>query len=93
MLLYLTNYSRPDICNDVIELCKCMDIAKMGTYLEILRRFTKFVLDTENFCLKMQPKFGNNNWNLNVFCDSDWAGDPETRIIVTGSNKHLFYLQ
>jgi hypothetical protein len=23
-------------------------------------------------------------WNLKVFCDSDWAGDPETRVSVTG---------
>jgi ribonuclease HI len=29
-------------------------------------------------------------WNLKVFCDSDWAGDPETRISVTG---FIIYLQ
>jgi hypothetical protein len=30
-------------------------------------------------------KIGENlEWNLKNFCDSDWAGDPETRISVTG---------
>jgi hypothetical protein len=37
MLLYLTKYSRPDICNIARELCKCMDGATMGADLELLR--------------------------------------------------------
>jgi len=89
MLLYLTKYSRPDLCNVVRELSKCMDGASMGTYLELLR-VIKFVLDTENFCLKIRPKIDDSTWNLKVFCDSDWAGDPETRISVTG---FIIYLQ
>jgi hypothetical protein len=35
MLLYLTKYSRPEICNTVQELSKYMDSAKWGTYNEI----------------------------------------------------------
>ena len=89
MLLYLTKYTRPDLCNVVRELSKCMDGATMGTYLEMLR-VVKFVLDTRNFCLKIHPKFDGTKWNLKVFCDSDWAGDPETRISVTG---FIVYLQ
>jgi cytochrome oxidase Cu insertion factor (SCO1/SenC/PrrC family) len=50
MLLYLTKYSCPDLCNVVGELAKCMDKATKGTYLEMLR-VVKFVLDTKNFCL------------------------------------------
>jgi hypothetical protein len=35
--------------------------------------------------LKVEPKINENlEWNLKLFCDSDWAGDPETRISVTG---------
>ena len=83
MLLYLTKYSRPDICNVVRELSKCVDGATIGTYLEMLR-VIKFVIDTKTFGLKMSPKIENQNWTLKVFCDSDWAGDPETRISVTG---------
>jgi hypothetical protein len=60
-----------------------MDKATMGTYLEMLR-VIKFVIDTQQFCLKIQPKTGIKNWSLHVFCDSNWAGDLETRISVTG---------
>ena len=89
MFLYLTKYSRPDLCNVVRELYKCMDGASMGSYMELLR-VIKFVLDTKNFCLKIRPKIEDSNWNLKVFCDSDWAGDTETRISVTG---FIIYLQ
>jgi hypothetical protein len=83
MLLYLTKYSRTDLCNVVRELSKCMDRATMGSYLEMLRA-VKFVIDTKTFCLKIRPKIDSKNWNLKVFCDNDWAEDPETRISVTG---------
>jgi hypothetical protein len=51
MLLYLTKYSCPDLCNVVRELAKCMDKATKGTYLEMLR-VVKFVIDTNNVCLR-----------------------------------------
>jgi hypothetical protein len=66
MLLYLTKYSRPDLCNVVRELEKCMDRATKGTYLEMLR-VVKFVIDTRNFCLRSQPEFKGNKWSLRVF--------------------------
>ena len=88
MLLYLTKYSRPDLCNVVRELSKCMDKATMGTYLEMLR-VIKFVIDTKNFGLRVQPESKLKNWSLRVFCDSDWAGDSETRISVTGFIVYL----
>jgi hypothetical protein len=87
MLLYLTKYSRPDLCN-VRELAKCMDKATKGTYLEMLR-VVKFVIDTKKFCLQIKPEFKGENWSLRVFCDSDWAGDSETRISVTGFILYL----
>jgi hypothetical protein len=35
--------------------------------------------------LKVQPKLDNNlGWYLKIFCDSNWVGDPETRVSVTG---------
>jgi hypothetical protein len=90
MLLYLITFSRPGINNAVRELSKCMDGATYGTYQEMLC-IVKFVLDTKNYCLKIQPNFDSkNSWKLKVFSDSDWAGDPETRISVTG---FIVYLQ
>jgi hypothetical protein len=65
-----------------------MDGATMSSYLEMLR-FVKFVLDTKTFCLKIHPKIENKNWSLKVFCDSDRARDPETRISVTGFIVYL----
>jgi hypothetical protein len=73
IIFHSTKYSRRDICNVVIELCKCIDGATIRIYLELLGMI-KFVLDTRNFCLKIRSKFENKNWNLN----------PETRISVTG---------
>jgi hypothetical protein len=90
MLLYLIKYSRPDLSNAVRELSKCMDRATYGTYQEMLC-VVKFVLGTKNYCLKIQPNFDSkNSWKLKVFSDSDWAGDPEMRISVTG---YIVYLQ
>jgi hypothetical protein len=81
MLLYLTKYTRPDISNIIRELSKCMNAASWGSYQELL----KFINDTKSFGLKVMPKLDNDlSWNLKVICDSDWAGDPETRISVTG---------
>jgi hypothetical protein len=60
MLLHLTKYSRPDLCNVVRELSKCMDRATMGSYLEMLR-VVKFLIDTKTFCLKTRPKFDGKN--------------------------------
>jgi hypothetical protein len=67
-----------------------MNRATYGTYQEMLC-VVKFVLDTKNYFLKIQPNFDNkDSWKLKVFSDSDWARDPETRISVTG---FIIYLQ
>jgi hypothetical protein len=62
MLLYLTKYSRPDLCNVVVrELAKFMDKATKGTFLEMLR-VVKFVIDTKNFCIRIKPELKGKNW-------------------------------
>ena len=83
MLLYLIKHSRPDIANVVRELSKCMDGATLAAYKEMLR-VIRFVLDTKLYCLKMEPKKDEEDWNLMVYSDSDWAGDTENRISITG---------
>jgi hypothetical protein len=66
-----------------------MDSATLGAYNELLRGI-KFVIDTKTFGLKVQPKLDNNfGWNLKIFCDSNWAGDAETRVSVTGFTIYL----
>ena len=83
MLLYLVKYSRPDISNAVRELSKGMKEATPDAMKE-LKRVIKFVLSTKNLGLKMQPMHVTDKWNVVVYSDSDWGGDPETRGSVTG---------
>jgi hypothetical protein len=81
--LYLIQYSRPDLANVVRELSKCMDGANLAAYKEMLR-IIEFVLDTKDYCLKLNLVFENEEWDLVSYSDSDWAGNTETRISVTG---------
>jgi hypothetical protein len=83
-LLYMVKHSRPDIANVVRELAKCMDGATPAAFKE-LKRVIKFVLDTKDYGLKIQPKVvDGDKWDLVVYSDSDWAGDKEDRRSVSG---------
>jgi len=44
------------------------------------------VLDTADYWLKIKPvkKPAGEAWTMMVFSDSDYAGDTETRISITG---------
>ena len=45
----------------------------------------KFVVDTKHWGLRFEPKFEHENkWTLTMYMDSDYAGDKETQISVTG---------
>lgn len=75
MLLCLPKYRRPDISNPVRELSKGMKEATWNALKE-LKRILKYVVDTRDLGLKLQPKGGNMaNWELTIYTDSDWAGD------------------
>jgi hypothetical protein len=90
MLLYLVKHSRPDIANVVRELSKCMDGATPAANKE-LKRVIKFVLDTRNFGLKIEPivRKTEDDWDIVIYTDSDYGGDKESRISVTG---YIVYL-
>jgi hypothetical protein len=83
MLLYLIDYSRHDLSNVVIELIKCMDGANLAVYKKMLR-VVKFVLDTKDYCLKLNPICEDEEWDLVSYSDRNCAGDPENRTSVTG---------
>ena len=83
MLLYLVKHSRPDIANAVRELSKCMDKATQQAVKE-LKRVIRFVLATKDYGLKLSPNGSLGKWSVNVYSDSDWAGDKDTRLSVTG---------
>jgi hypothetical protein len=44
----------------------------------------KLVLDTKDYCLKLNLICENEEWYLVSYSDSDWAGNPEARISMTG---------
>ena len=81
-LLYFVKYSRINIANAVWELSKATDKATEGHMKELLCCI-KYVLDTKNQKLKYQL----SRWDkieIAGICDSDYAGDPESRRSVTG---------
>ena len=69
--------------NPVRELSKALDGALPSDFKEMLR-VTKFVLDTKHIGLKIEPNIEDGMWHLKMLSDSDFAGDKETRISVTG---------
>ena len=82
MLLYLVKHTRPDIANAVRELTKLND-GPTASAMKELFRVIKYVLDTEHLGLKMSPD-SEDMWSILAFSDSDYAGDKETRISVSG---------
>jgi hypothetical protein len=84
MLLYLVKHSRPDLANAVRELTKVLDKATIAHWKALLRTI-KFVFDTKSFALKLQPSIRKDlKYDLEVYSDSEFAGDPETRASVYG---------
>jgi Reverse transcriptase (RNA-dependent DNA polymerase) len=83
MLLYLVKHSRPDINNAVRELAKVADGATEAHWANLLRTI-KFVLDTENFALFLNPVLAQDGFTMEGLSDSEYAGDRDTRISVYG---------
>ena len=86
MLLYLVKFSRPDISNSVRELSKAMDRSTDAHY-KVLLRVLKYVVRTEDLGLIYDSGILVNfdgTWQIVAFCDSDFAGDKDNRISVTG---------
>jgi hypothetical protein len=47
-------------------------------------RVIRFALDTQLFCLKIESKKDEEEWNILIYSHSDWAGDSVNRISITG---------
>jgi hypothetical protein len=89
MLLYLTKHSRPDISNAVRELSKVMDGATEA-HMKMMLRGIKYVLDTKDKGLRICPtEVLEDVWILRAFSDSDYSGDRDQRLSVTG---YIIYL-
>ena len=84
-LLYLVKHSQPDIANAIWEHSKMMDKA-MEQHYESLLWVIKYVLDTKDKVLGLCPKeMGRDlKWWLLPYGDSNWAGDEDQRLSITG---------
>ena len=82
-LLYLIKHSRPELCNSVRELSKVMDKANKA-HQKALYRAIRFVQQTKTRQLVLEPKRKGLTWDLKGYCDSDFAGDTDTRKSVSG---------
>jgi len=78
-------HSWPDLANPIRELSKVLDCPMEATFKE-LKRVIKFVLDTRDYGLKIKPiiKDADDVWSRTVFSDSNYAGDVETHVSITG---------
>jgi hypothetical protein len=86
MLLYRVKHPRPNITNVVRELSKVMDGATLAAIKE-MKRVIKFVLDMRHYGLKIEQQVVNgidDGWVITVHTDSDYAGDKNNRISVSG---------
>jgi hypothetical protein len=64
----------------------CMDGANLADYEEMLM-VLKFVSDTKDFFLILNPSYDIEEWDLVSCSHRDLAGSPEKIISVTGFNK------
>ena len=83
-LLFLLKYSQPCLANLLRELSKVLDCLTEAAWKE-LHQLNKFVLDTKEYGLKVEPKIEefDKSWTITVFSDSDYAADNNTGISVT----------
>ena len=80
-------HSRPDIANSVREASKFMDGATKS-YLKYLMKIIKYVIDTKNYTLCYRVKYGDKAI-IESYCDSNYAGDKDTKRSVTGYAIYL----
>ena len=91
-LNYLVKHTRPDLSNAVRELSKVLDGAT-EQHMRDMYRAIKYVLDTRKYGLPIEPTHipvePTHNWIIDVWCDSDWAGDKDTRRSVSGCEIYV----
>ena len=83
MLLYLMKNTRLDISNSMMGLTILND-GPTGNVMKEMKRVIKYVLDTGNKGLKMTPHKKENIRDIFVYSESDFAGNKESRIRVSG---------
>ena len=86
--MYLLKHSRPELSNPIRELTRMMS-APTDFHKKEMNRVIRWVLDTPNIGLKMDPQFerdgeGNVIWKMSGICDATWGSSKEDGRSVSG---------
>jgi len=85
-LLLLLEHSQLCLANPLRELSKVLDCPTEAAAWRESCRLIKFVLDTKEYGLKIEPRVKefDKSWTITVLSDSNYAGNNDARISVTG---------
>ncbi|XP_065090583.1 uncharacterized protein LOC135711641 [Ochlerotatus camptorhynchus] len=79
-LMYIATCARPDIATSTSILGRSFETPKEGDWTAA-KRVVRYLKGTADWRLRLG---GEAACKLEVFSDSDWAGDPRTRKSMTG---------
>jgi hypothetical protein len=94
---FIINSSLNDCCfkESLIDPCLWIKYSKselswlLCMSMTVLLLEARCKLDTKLHYLKLQQKHECDKWDLVLHCNSNWPGDPESRISVTGFIMYL----
>lgn len=75
-----TSHHRSDIQQVVGQLCKRI-VGPVHRDMRLLNKCIRFTIATRHRCLRLLPR---GRLNISGRCDSDWAGDTQTRKSTSG---------
>ena len=83
-LMYLVTFTQPDISFAIGLLSRFVN-QPSNKHVGAVRRVLRYLASTLNYGLTYQRRYGSTSQIvIDVFSDSDWGGDPDTRRSVTG---------
>jgi histone deacetylase 1/2 len=82
--LQYATITRPEISFVVNKVCQFMS-APLESHWTAVKRILRYLKGTINFGLKLVPTNIHHPLPLRVFCDADWASDPDDRRSTSGA--------
>ncbi|MCI21526.1 retrovirus-related pol polyprotein from transposon TNT 1-94 [Trifolium medium] len=82
--LQYATISRPKISFAVNKVCQFMS-APLESHWVAVKRILRYLKGTSHLGLKLFPTKINHPLSLKVFCDADWASDPDDRRSTSGA--------
>lgn len=82
--LQYATITRPDIAYAVNKVCQFMS-HPLETHWVAVKRILRYLKGTIHYGLHISPHSPNQLPSLRVFCDADWASDPDDRRSTSGA--------